>query len=479
MTTLQIDQTVMLAPTSRLSRFALLSLVFGLAVATASAGMKIVPPPNDFLPAEDVTLGLEAAAEVRKHVPLIVDGRTDAYVGELGRRLVETIPASLRQPGFRYAFDVMNRMMIASFGLPGGAVLISRGLIEATRTEGQLAAVIAHELSHVALRHATAQATSADRYQIGAISGQAIGTVITGTGSGILTQGSNFGITSYFLSYGVEYERQADLLATRMLARAGYDPRDLVGAFETILSEGAGRGGPQWVSRHPGDSEEEGLREDFINREAESQRIAVAPPFDGAKSGRFGLVQTGLREMPAQLEQPAAGIPVGTTGQFGIVAPSGESRGTTAGDSLVLSVPANWERVPASNTITFAPAGAFLNTLRGALGVTHGVQVGVARSLTGNLQTDMQALLRALGQNNPRIQWTPASQRTTFAGRSGLTTVLNNVSAVTGGFEQVFLSTVYLPDGNFLYVIGLAPSDDAATYRSAFNRVRDSIRVVN
>lgn len=158
----------MLTPTSRLSRFALLSLVFSLAVATASAGMKIGPPPNDFLPAEDVTLGLEAAAEVRKHVPLIADGRTDAYVGELGRRLVETIPASLRQPAFRYSFDVMNRMMISSFGLPGGAVVISRGLIEATRTEGQLAAVIAHELSHVALCHATAQATGADRYQIAA-----------------------------------------------------------------------------------------------------------------------------------------------------------------------------------------------------------------------------------------------------------------------------------------------------------------------
>lgn len=455
-----------------------LAVLLTVALATATPAKTIAPPSNDFAPGEDVELGRDAAAEVRRQVAVLGDPFVHEFIQELGRRLVDAIPTSLRQPAFLYSFDIMSLTEIASVALPGGPVFISRGMIQAARSEGELAGVIAHELSHVVLRHGTAQVTTGSTFQIGAITGQDIGAIITrSSGHGILAQGSSFAVSSYFLKYGYEYERQADLLATQMMTGAGYDPRDLVMVRETMHGEGAGRGGPQWLRSHPNpDLDDELSRDTFIRGPA--GRLHVEAP--STTSERFDVIQARMRAMPADRTKHRDGAsPVGTTGRSGVVVPSGESRLVAAGDSLLLSVPANWHRVPASNTVTFAPGGAFLNTLRGAMGVTHGVQVGIARSLTGDLQADTQALLQTFSQTNPDIRWTPAFQRTSMAGHRGLTTTFSNVSGRTGDFEQVSLATIHLPGGSLLYLIGLAPLDEAGTYGNAFNRVRESIQIVN
>ena len=73
----------------------------------------------------------------------------------------------------------------------------------------------------------------------------------------------------------------------------------------------------------------------------------------------------------------------------------------------------------------------------------------------------------------------PAYQRIKIAKRSGLTTVASNVSAVSGEFEQVTVSTMHLPDGSLLYIIGVAPQEESGTYRNAFNRVVESLYIVD
>ncbi len=65
----------------------------------------------------------------------------------------------------------MNVRDINAFALPGGPMFVNRGMIEAAKTEGEVAGVMAHEISHVALRHGTAQASKATPYQIGQIAG--------------------------------------------------------------------------------------------------------------------------------------------------------------------------------------------------------------------------------------------------------------------------------------------------------------------
>jgi hypothetical protein len=106
------------------------------------------------------------------------------------------------------------------------------------------------------------------------------------------------------------------------------------------------------------------------------------------------------------------------------------------------------------------------------------VQVGVTRSLSGDLERDLRWLVQALGNNNPRLAWTPAYQRVTVAGQPGLTTTLSHVSPVTGQFEWVMVTALHLADESLLYVVGIAPQDEAGIYRNAFDRMVGSLQVL-
>src|SRR5262245_3958998 len=130
------------------------SLLVSALVATQTV---ITPPENKYTPAQDVELGQKAAAEARQQLPIMRDDAVTSYVEDVGRRLVSAIPGDLRHPEFRYTFEVVNVREINAFALPGGPMFVNRGMIEAAHTEGEVAGVMAHELSHVVLRHGTAQ----------------------------------------------------------------------------------------------------------------------------------------------------------------------------------------------------------------------------------------------------------------------------------------------------------------------------------
>jgi len=239
-----------------------------LLATTVSAQTRIEPRRNSFSPAQDVQLGRQAAAEVRQQLPMLNDGPTDAVVERIGRRLVAAVPPQFRQPAFRYTFDVVNVREINAFALPGGPMFLNRGMLQAARTDDEVAGVMAHELSHVILRHGTLQAAKAQKFQLGAIAGQVLGSIVGGTKGAIIAQGSQIGLGTYFMKYSREYEREADLLGAQIMARAGYDPRQMANMFRTIQRQGGGRG-PEWLSDHP----DPGNRYTAINREAASLRI--------------------------------------------------------------------------------------------------------------------------------------------------------------------------------------------------------------
>ncbi|HEY0348060.1 MAG TPA: M48 family metalloprotease, partial [Pyrinomonadaceae bacterium] len=120
------------------------------------AQTQITYHPNKYKPADDVRLGRQAAAEAEQKFPLLRDSEVDAYVERVGQRLVAAIPSEFQHPEFHYYFKVLNASDINAFALPGGAMYVNRGMIQAARTEGEMAGVMAHEMSHVALRHGTA-----------------------------------------------------------------------------------------------------------------------------------------------------------------------------------------------------------------------------------------------------------------------------------------------------------------------------------
>jgi len=203
---------------------------------------------NKFSVQDDVKLGRQAAREAEQQFPLLRDENARAYVERVGQRLVSAIPPEFQHREFQYYFKIVNASDINAFALPGGPMFVNRGMIEAARNEGEMAGVMAHELSHVALRHGTAQATKSQKYStLAGIAGIA-GAVLGGPGLGQLAQ-APFGV--YLLKFSREYETEADLLGAQIMARAGYDPHDLANMFQTIERQSGGGGGGGFLSDHP------------------------------------------------------------------------------------------------------------------------------------------------------------------------------------------------------------------------------------
>src|SRR3954468_4310860 len=144
-------------------------------VATSAAQTQVTAPKNKYSPADDVKLGQEAAQQVEKEMPVMRDSQVNDYLSGIGRALAENIPPEFRHSEFRYSFTGVNLKEINAFALPGGPMFINRGMIEKAHTEGEVAGVMAHELSHVALRHGTAGQTKATPYAVGSVAAQIAG----------------------------------------------------------------------------------------------------------------------------------------------------------------------------------------------------------------------------------------------------------------------------------------------------------------
>jgi predicted Zn-dependent protease len=254
-----------------------------------SAQTKITAPKNKFSPQQDVEEGMKAAAEVEKQLPILRDDAVTSYVQDVGARLVGAIPLDFNYSEFHYTFKVVDVKDINAFALPGGPMYVHRGIIEAAQTEGELAGVMAHEMSHVALRHGTAQATKATTFGLGQLAGAVAGAVIGGGVGAVVTQASSFGLSTAFLRFSREYEKQADILGVQMMAQSGYDPRDLGHMFETIEKEGGGRP-PQWLSDHPNP----GNRVGYINEEA--FHLTIENPVGASRA--FADIQAHLKTLP-------------------------------------------------------------------------------------------------------------------------------------------------------------------------------------
>jgi beta-barrel assembly-enhancing protease len=442
---------------------------------------KIVAPNNKYTPKEDVQLGREASREVAQQLPILSDDGVDDYVERVGQRLVENIPAEFRHSEFRYSFDVVNVSDINAFALPGGPMYVNRGMIQAARNEGEMAGVLAHEISHVALRHGTAQASAATKYEVGSVLGQIAGAILGGTLGQVVSMGSQFGFGTAFLKYGREYERQADLLGAQIMARAGYDPRDMASMFQTIQKK-SGNGGPEWLSSHPNPSN----RHQAITQEA--AKLPVSNPV--RNTAAFTQVQTRLTRMaPAPTTEQV--MRQGQRGGGGrtsdnrypadsrigqVQPPSGRYQTYEEGNLFRVSVPSNWRELPASTAVTFAPEGAYGNH-QGQSVFTHGLQIGIDRNESHNLQTATNELIQGLGQSNPRLRQAGGFSNVTFAGRRGLATVLSNVSEVTGEQERIALYTTQLNDGSLFFVVGVAPAREFSTYQPVFNQSVRSIQL--
>jgi Zn-dependent protease with chaperone function len=461
------------------ARAAALITVSCLSVSALIAQTAIKLPKNRYTPEQDVKLGREAAAEIRQQYPIIKDERITRYLTTLGDRLVAAAPAELKQPVYEYSFTPVNLKEINAFALPGGPMFVHRGMFTAAASEAEVVGVMAHELSHVLLRHGTANASKAQNpwLQLGQLAGQIGGAVVGGGAGAAIAQGTDFGLGTLLLRYSRDFEKQADLLGAQIMARAGYDPRALAHMFETIEKESrSGGGGPQWMSSHPNP----GNRTVYINKEADALTIAPA-----ADDRDFAPIKTAFGSLPTPLtmaelakrKTEGAGNTVQSVGTPGqpVPRPSAEYRSVSGGKLFQAEVPSNWTSLSTSNAIRIVPENGF-GQLNGQTVFSHGIEFGIARAGTRDLREATTTWLKAVAQSNPDLRLAGDQQTMKISQRSAIETPLVNPSPL-GGQERIGLYTTFLADGTLFYYLTIVPEKDAEAFQETFQRVGQSIRL--
>ena len=462
---------------------------------------RIVAPKNKYKVQDDVKLGNDAARQVERQFPLIRDADAEAYLTRIGQDLVNSIPREFNQPAFNYRFEWVNARDLNAFALPGGPMFVNRGMIEAARNEGELAGVMAHEISHVALRHATAQATKQQsaKNTLGTI-GLILGGAILGGQAG--AQLGALGAAAWMTKYSREYESQADTLGARIMADAGYDPHDLANVFQTIQRQSGGGGTPQWLSDHP----DPGNRYNAINREAQFLQVSRNPikltrDFERVKA-RFRSMSPARSMAEIERGAPAGNVNTGGSDNYpdrtgypggsndypdrtgypgsnsrytsSVAAPSARMRAYTGMNWIRASFPSNWVNVSDGSQVQFAPEGAY-----GDQGITRGVMMGVYQGSNSDLESASEDYLSGVLSVNSYLRQRGSFVQTTIAGRQGFTTSATGISPVTGRTELVNIYTTKLRSGGIFYAITVVPQNESYQYSSAFRNVLASIQLLD
>jgi beta-barrel assembly-enhancing protease len=180
---------------------------------------------------QEIEIGREENAQVRKQITQLRDPQVSAYITRIGKRLAAVAPGAK----YPYSFTVANSREINAFALPGGPVWINRGVLQAAGNESQVVGVLAHEIAHIAQRHAADQMTKAvlakwSLGMLGAMLGNAGGAGAAQVAGALVTNG-------VFLKFSRDDERDADRVGLQIMRGAGWDPRGMIGLFEVLRRE--------------------------------------------------------------------------------------------------------------------------------------------------------------------------------------------------------------------------------------------------
>jgi Zn-dependent protease with chaperone function len=485
-------------------KIALATLLIGGATNAAWARFQVPPPcKNAFSIQQEQAEGTKYAGEIFKQMPVLPDSSPiSQYIQQLGKKLVAATP------GYRwpYNFHVVASEEINAFALPGGAMFVNLGAIRAAETESQLAGVMAHELSHVVMRHSTCNMTKQQSIGTWAALGQLGAAIALGNGAlgTIASQGIGIAANLGFLRMSRDYEKQADLLGADILYDAGYDPRGLPQFFETIEAK-YGQGGAQIFSDHPNP----GNRMEYVNAEiatlprrsnptvttaaftrarnlANKEKAYTAKEMEAGgwkKTGKYALVAGG----------PATVIPGGATVAQTQTA-AGAARLSKAalgvndqlvfynGNAFSISYPQSWRKGEGQNgsVALVPPDGA------SQAGIAYGAIVDSARFQTSvtnaqDLEQATMAIAHQMSQQNNGMTIGGSIQPMTVNGRPAATVELHGRSPLSNGgsvlAERDLLVTISRPDGAVNYVVFVSPEPDYDTLKPLFTRMLESFRV--
>jgi predicted Zn-dependent protease len=188
---------------------------------------------------KEVRLGRELAAEVDRQAKFVDDAVITEYVNRVGQNIV--LHSDAKVP---FTIKVIDSDEVNAFALPGGFFYVNKGLVLAADNESELAGVMAHEIAHVAARHAVENVTKAEITQYAVL----IPSIIFGGGLGqIIYQGGGFAALLGFMKFSRSAEEEADKLGVQYMWAAGYDPNAMATMFEKL--EAKNKKKPGFISK--------------------------------------------------------------------------------------------------------------------------------------------------------------------------------------------------------------------------------------
>lgn len=246
---------------------------------------------------EEAVLGRELMYELRQQVPLIDDLELLAYLNDLGLRLVSYSD----RPQLEFSFFLVDAPGINAFAMPGGYIGINAGLLIESRSESELAAVLAHEIAHVTQRH-LARRMAASRGLSVRTTALVLAAILIGSqnpqaGQAAAAAGMASSVQQQ-LNYSRAHEQEADRIGLQTLAAASFDPSGMPRFFQRMLDASRyGNRPPEYLSTHP--ITESRIADTAARAEGYGQR-------DALESVDFGLMRNRLIALKTPTEEALA-----------------------------------------------------------------------------------------------------------------------------------------------------------------------------
>jgi predicted Zn-dependent protease len=194
-------------------------------------------------------IGEQVLLEIQQEVPLIEDPFLTSYINRLGQRLV----AQMGPQPFKYKFFIVKDPTMNAFAVPGGYIFLHTGMIMMAEREGELAGVMAHEISHVHCRHMAKMMEKSRAVTIASLAGAIASVFLGGALAQPLIMGVMGGSEAAMLAYSRDNEGEADATGFKWMVKAGYNPRDMVSIFNKMNKHRWFEGGkvPLYLRTHP------------------------------------------------------------------------------------------------------------------------------------------------------------------------------------------------------------------------------------
>lgn len=193
---------------------------------------------------QEIELGRQARPQFEQEFGgLHPDAELQRYVQQVGQELAEQTD----RPDLPWEFRVLRSDQVNAFALPGGFIYVTEGMLRQLQNEAQLAAVLGHEVGHVAHRHSVRQLQRSQLVQ----GGGALASILGGSSEAVNLGQLVGGLA--LMKYGRDQEKQADLSGMEYLVEEGYEPKAMLGVMEVLekTSGTAGDAPPEFLSSHP------------------------------------------------------------------------------------------------------------------------------------------------------------------------------------------------------------------------------------